>query len=81
MNTNFKIEAPHASRVGNTRVVDGSTVEFVASHAPCHIRYQKYTKDYARYNSRPYIVVATGKGYSMADNAVRALLQHGFNPL
>lgn len=70
-----------AENAGNTRVVEGVNVEFVSFGQPCHINKQKFTKDYSKYNDRPYVVVATGRGYKSLANAVRALFKHGFQPI
>jgi hypothetical protein len=69
------------AKVGETRAVDGVAVEYVCYGQPCHIRFVKYTSDYRQWRSRPYVVESTGQGYAKLDNAVRALLKHGFNPI
>lgn len=84
MNHNVKVAtypASVANNAGQTRCVEGSTVEFVCLGQPCHISKQKYTKDYSKISERPYVVEATGRGYKTLGNAVRALFKNGFEPI
>lgn len=66
---------------GTVRVVEGVSVEFVSHSDSHHIRIQKYTANHAKLNDRPYVVVATGRGYATLANAVRAMYKNGFAPL
>lgn len=86
MTTNHNVKVatyPDAVRnnAGQTRIVEGAPVEYVCYGKPCHIEFQKYTKDYSRVSARPYRVFATQQSYASLKSAVRALFKAGFLPL
>jgi hypothetical protein len=69
------------NNAGQVRIVEGAPVEFVAFGSPCHIRVQKYTKDYRNVNARPFVLDSNGRGYASLAAAIRALFKNGFVPV
>jgi hypothetical protein len=57
--------------VGNTRQIGNVSVLWVAQGERADIRFQRYTKDYARYSDRPYKVGA--RSFKTLEAAVKAL--------
>jgi hypothetical protein len=55
--------------VGNERLIDGAAVVWVGPFDKADIRFQRYTKDYARYSERPYKV--GNRGFKTIEAAVR----------
>jgi hypothetical protein len=68
--TIIRISSDH-KLAGNTRQIGNASVLWVGPYEAAEIRFQRYTKDYARYSDRPYKVGA--RSFKTLEAAVRAV--------
>jgi hypothetical protein len=68
--------ASYPKHAGRVRLVNISNVTHYVSYVPygesADIKYQKYTKDYSRLNSRPYVTKRSS--FASLESAVKSLI-------